>query len=131
MINRIPFRTAVNAMLVLLGLVGIYHLLVLTEVIPYTLTWGGKLRSLSQMRLMEAVSLLINALLMVIVSMKAGYLKPFLPTRAITLILWFFVFLFVLNTLGNLFAESMFEKVVFTPLTLVLAILCRRIVMER
>jgi len=131
MINRIPFNIAIRTMLVLLSLIALFHLLVLSGVIPYTITWGGKLRSLTQMRLMEFMSLLVNALLMVVISMKAGYLNPFLRPRAITLILWFFVVLFALNTVGNLFAESMFEKLVFTPLTLVSAILCRRIVLER
>jgi len=131
MINRIPFNIAIRTMLVLLSLIALFHLLVLSGVIPYTITWGGKLRSLTQMRLMEFISLLVNTLLMVVISMKAGYLNPFLRPRAITLILWFFVVLFALNTVGNLFAESMFEKLVFTPLTLVSAILCRRIVLER
>ncbi|MBK9359111.1 MAG: hypothetical protein IPN08_17335 [Bacteroidales bacterium] len=131
MINRIPFNIAIRTMLVLLSLVALFHLLVLSGVIPYTITWGGKLRSLTQMRLMEFISLLVNALLMVVISMKAGYMNPFLRPRTITLILWFFVVLFALNTVGNLFAESMFEKLVFTPLTLVSAILCRRIVLER
>ncbi|MBK6348167.1 MAG: hypothetical protein IPF68_19940 [Bacteroidales bacterium] len=131
MINRIPFNFAIRTMLVLLSLIALFHLLVLSGVIPYTITWGGKLRSLTQMRLMEFISLLVNTLLMVVISMKAGYLNPFLRPRAITLILWFFVVLFALNTVGNLFAESMFEKLVFTPLTLVSAILCRRIVLER
>ena len=131
MINRIPFNFAIRTMLVLLSLIALFHLLVLSGVIPYTITWGGKLRSLTQMRLMEFISLLVNTLLMVVISMKAGYMNPFLRPRTITLILWFFVVLFALNTVGNLFAESMFEKLVFTPLTLVSAILCRRIVLER
>jgi len=131
MINKIPFRISINTMLVLLSLVALFHLLVLAGVIPYTITWGGKLRSLTQMRLMEFISLLVNTSLMVVISMKAGYLNPFIRPRAITLILWFFVVLFALNTVGNLFAESMFEKLVFTPLTLVSAILCRRIVLEK
>lgn len=130
MINRLPFRSSVNTMLVLLTLLALFHLLVLAGVIPYTITWGGKLRSLTQMRVMELVSLLVNTFLMVVISMKAGYLNSFIRPRAITLILWFFVVLFALNTVGNLFAESMFEKLVFTPLTLVSAILCRRIALE-
>jgi hypothetical protein len=33
------------------------------------------------------------------------------------------VLVFGLNTIGNLFAKSLFEKAVFTPLTLILALL--------
>lgn len=130
MIKRISFRSAINITLLLLVLVTVFHTLVLLNVIPYSVTWGGKLRDLSQMRIMEVLSLVVNSLLMVVVLIKARMLKLSISDKIITFILWLFVALFTLNTLGNIFSDSLFEQMVFTPLTLVLALLCKRIVQE-
>ncbi|MEN9442639.1 MAG: hypothetical protein RLZ33_2716 [Bacteroidota bacterium] len=40
---------------------------------------------------------------------------------------WLFFVLFSLNTLGNLFAETLTETLIFTPLTILLAVLSLRL----
>ncbi len=45
--------------------------------------------------------------------------------------MWVMVAIFGLNTIGNLFAESMLEKLVFTPVTAALAVLSLRLAIEK
>lgn len=131
MLRFIPFRFAIQVMLVLLFLVLIFHVLVLTQIIPDTIVWGGKFENADQLQQMELVSILVNAILLFLILVKGTILKIKLPALLITILLWIFVVLFFLNTIGNLFAETMTEKIIFTPLTLISAFFCLRIVTEK
>ncbi len=114
---------ALQFILVIASIVTVFHLLVLLKVIPFTIVWAGKINTVEQMRVFELVSLAINLLLIFTVLIKGKYLKINIHTKIIQVILWIFFILFVLNTIGNLFSKSTFELVVFTPLTLLLALL--------
>ena len=114
---------AIQLILVIACTVIVFHLLVLFRVIPYTIVWAGKINTVEQMRVFEMVSLVINLLLIITILIKGKYLKINIHSKIIQVILWIFFILFVLNTIGNLFSKSTFELVVFTPLTLLLALL--------
>ncbi len=120
-------RTTGILLLVLLGAVGVFHLLVLFQLIPYTAVWGGKISSARQMYVFETISLTINMILIVTVLQHIGLTQRFWPEKIIRLILWLFVVLFSLNTLGNLFAENRYEQIFGTFFTLLAAFLCRRL----
>lgn len=110
-------------MLSLLTLVMIFHLSILTQIVPYDIVWAGKLKTKQEMYVFESVSILINSILISTLLIKGNYLKINISHKIINAILWIHVVLFSLNTLGNLTAKTMFEKAVFTPLTFVSAIL--------
>ena len=124
-------KLALNLMIALLSVVMLFHLLVLLQFIPYTIVWAGKLNNLQEMRVFESVSLLLGTFNMVVFLLKGNYIKHKIPMKIINAIIWFFVFLFSLNTVGNLFAKSDFELYVFTPLTFISALLCLRIVFNK
>ena len=128
MINKLSFRFAVNTTLIIVVLVLSYHLLIITGAIPYEATWGGRLKNEEQMIRFESFSILMNLLL---VSAKAAYFKVKIPRIVITALLWVFVALFSLNTLGNLMATNIWEKVIFTPMTALLAIFFWRMAVEK
>lgn len=120
---KITKDQALKMMLGLLTLVIIFHLAIITQLIPYTIVWAGKLKTDNEMYAFEAVSIAINIFLVVLLLLKGKYIKHGISNKVLNLIVWLFVALFALNTLGNLMAETLFEKLVFTPLTLVSAIL--------
>jgi hypothetical protein len=130
MLKLISFKLAVNAMLILLALVIVFHLLILIQVIPYNIVWAGRLQNVSEMVVFELVSLLINTMLIAVITIKAGYVKSRISPTVINVLLWFMVIVFSLNTIGNLFSKTSFETLVFTPLTFISALLCYRIVRE-
>jgi hypothetical protein len=131
MIRKIGFRTAVNTLLILFAGVSFFHILVLLQVIPYTIVWGGGLSSVSQMYQFEGIALVTILLVMLVVSMKGNYIKPFLPKVILNFLLGLFAVLFFLNTIGNLMAETSIETVIFSPITLISAVLCLRLIIER
>jgi membrane protease YdiL (CAAX protease family) len=115
-------KNIIRAMLVLLFLVILFHLSIVFKIVPYDITWGGKLTNDTEMYVFETISILIIVFLGLVLSMKGGFIKRRLSSRAINIILWAFMILFILNTIGNIFAETNFEKY-FAILTLLFAIL--------
>ena len=116
-------KEALKMMIGLLTLVVIFHLAIITELIPYSIVWAGRLKTPDEMYAFEAVSISINILLVALLFLKGNYIKHRISNKVLNTILWLFLLLFALNTIGNLMAETLFEKLVFTPLTLLSTIL--------
>src|SRR5690606_39031870 len=95
---------------------------ILAKIIPYDIAWGGRLQSTAEMYVFEGLSIVINLFSGFVLLMKSGLVKYYFKPNVINFILWFFLALFVLNTIGNLFAKTNFEKL-FSILTLIFALL--------
>ena len=115
-------KTAIKIILYLLAGVILFHLCILLKMIPYEITWGGRLKNDAEMYVLEAISLLINLFLCFTLLIKGKYISEVLPLKIVNIILWGFLILFGLNTIGNIFAKTNFEKY-FTILTLANAFL--------
>ncbi len=120
-------QLAIKIMLGLLGGIIIFHLLIILKFIPYGIAWGGRLTNDSEMYVFETVSVLINLMLCYILLIKGDYVKGLISSKVVDIILWVFIVLFGLNTIGNLFTETLFEKF-FSILTLLFTILIWMIV---
>jgi hypothetical protein len=107
----------------LLTAVIVFHMLIIISIVPYEIVWAGKLKSVNEMYFFEIVSIFINLLLLTVLLLKGNFIEHKINDKILNGILWIFVFVFALNTIGNLLAKSLFEKAVFTPLTLILSIL--------
>ncbi len=110
-------------MLGLLTAVIIFHIFILAGIVPYEIVWAGKLQSVQEMYVFEAISISINAILITVLLLKGNFIKLSVPAKLLDGVLWFFVAVFALNTVGNLMAETLFEKAFFTPLTFLSAVL--------
>ena len=115
-------KIAIKIMLSIVVLITVFHLSILLKIIPYEITWGGRLKNDSEMYVFETISILINLFLGFVLLIKGNYIKQLIPLNIVTIILWVFLILFVLNTVGNIIAKTNFEKV-FAILTASLAIL--------
>ena len=100
----------------------LFHVCILFGIVPYDITWGGRLKSDEEMYVFESISIAINLLLGSVLLIKGNYIKPIIRLRIVNVILWIFFVLFALNTVGNLFAETTLEKS-FSVLTLALSVL--------
>lgn len=109
-------------MLWLVVAITIFHMAILFKVIPYEITWGGRLKSDAEMYVFESISLAINFFLGFILLIKGEYVKPILPLKFVNIVLWAFLVLFILNTIGNMVAKTNFEKY-FAIITLSFSIL--------
>jgi membrane-associated phospholipid phosphatase len=105
--NKITYITILIGITVLAT---IFHLLILVKVIPYEITWGGRLKSVEEMYFFETISILINSFFIFILLQKGEYIRYFLRKKTVNIVLWIFSTIFVLNTIGNVFAKTNFEK---------------------
>lgn len=111
-------KLAIKILLWLNASVILFHLAILTKIIPYDVTWGGRLNNDVEMYVFEGISILVNLLLGLVLLIKGEYLLKLIPISVVNIILWIFFSLFGLNTIGNIFAETLFEKS-FSLLTLI------------
>jgi hypothetical protein len=116
-------KTAFIGLVLIFGLTFIFHILVVIKVIPYTIVWGGRLKSDAEMYRFEFVSLGLNLLFTLIILVKAKVLAFRIRDSFVTLALWGMFGMFVLNTVGNILSENPLEKLIFTPVTVLLSTL--------
>lgn len=126
----ISVHTAARSVIIILSLIVIFHLLVLAGIIPYKIVWGGRLENTTDMIRFEVVSIGINLLMLAIVANKSGYLNWGKSKQWVRIGLWIMVVLFSINTLGNIVAINIWEKIIFTPLTLLLAFFSFRLAID-
>ena len=119
-------KIAIKIMLCLVFAMTLFHLGIIVKIIPYEITWGGRLKTDSEMYVFEFFSILINLFLFSMLLLKGKYVREFVPMKMVDITLWIFLMLFGLNTVGNILAKTNFEKS-FALLTLSSAILIRLI----
>ena len=102
-------------------LVSGYHLLILFKLIDYRMVWGGRLHTTSEMYQFESFSLFINLLILSILLLD---FKTNITKTYIQFVYWILAVMFVLNTLGNVISINFYEKIIFTPITLISSISC-------
>jgi hypothetical protein len=99
-----------------------FHILIFIKIIPYQIAWGGRLKNDREMYIFQTISIMVNLLFIWILMMKGGYFRNIISLQVMDMILWVFFGLFVLNTFGNIFAKTLFEKY-FLFITLLLSFL--------
>lgn len=124
------FNTAVVALLVVMGVFLTFHLFVVAGVVPQNIVWGGRTSTRAELLQMEAVSITILAVSSLAIWGYARLRRA--GRRALFLrgVMWLLAILFTLNTVGNLMAKTAFERLAFTPVTLILAVLALRVAIE-
>jgi hypothetical protein len=129
--NIITERFAAIALLTLLSLMALFHVLILLNILPYDMVWGGRIADTTRMCRLELISLVVHLLMLTVIAIKAGMINVRVNPMLTTILLWLMFGLFLLNTLGNLMSLNAFERIVFTPLTILLSLFCLRLVMGR
>lgn len=122
----IPFRTAGNILCWSFILVLLFQIAVLAGAVPTGMVWGGRLQNDSERTLMSLVSIAVLLLFFAIVRIRTGHGRRSLEAFG-RYGSWVIVLVFALNTLGNLVAVDFRETLIFTPITLVLALLALRV----
>jgi Na+/citrate or Na+/malate symporter len=117
-------RLALKLMFAILIALLILHSLIYTEVIPYDKVWAGKLNSVEEMKSFESFSILFNLFIIIVLLIKNKLLIQGKENSIINILIWFFAAFFALNTIGNLFAQSMLELILGTLLTILSSYLC-------
>ncbi|MFY7861795.1 MAG: hypothetical protein ACOVP5_06160 [Chitinophagales bacterium] len=125
------YKLACHLMITLLGVVLLFHLSIITGLVDFKLVWGGRLKTQEEMFVFESISLALNAYLLLIILQKANWIKQLFSPKVQNVSLWIFTVIFSLNTLGNLLANNLFEKIAGTAMTLFSAYACWIIVRKK
>lgn len=128
--NLLTQRAASLGLIAILTSVILFHVLVLVGIIPQDIVWGGRLRTREELVEFELVSIVINFIMVLFVSVRAGIINLSIKPILIRVVLWLMVVLFILNTLGNLLSQNDLERIIFTPITLLLFVLSLRLAIE-
>lgn len=120
-------KFAIHSLITILLLVVIFHVFVMTGIIPFNIVMGGRLNDSAQMLRFESIALLVNLVMLFIVLIRAGFLKINVNSKIIRICFWTMFVLFLLNSIGNLFSNSLTEKIIFTPLTIFLSLVSFRL----
>lgn len=123
--NRSAATIAANIATFLFGVVIFLQLLLALGILPVTMFWGGTQTELTLgLRLASVAAALILVLFAYVIRRRAGLIGDPPPSTLIKVLSWVITAFMVLNTLGNLASQSTAEKIVFTPLTMLLAVCC-------
>lgn len=104
------FNNAIKIFIGIQVVVILFHFSIITKIVPYDITWGGRLQNDSEMYVFESISILINVFLSWVLLMKGDLVKFKFSNKAVNIILWLFFAIFILNTIGNIFAKTVFEQ---------------------
>jgi hypothetical protein len=126
--HLIPFRTAAITLLALFAAAIAFQLVVLAGLIPTEMVWGGRLQNAEERTVGALVSISFVLIFAALVLVRMGHIgrsKPAVGKWG----MWAVCALFALNTIGNLFALDLRETLIFTPITLISAVLAARVAM--
>lgn len=130
--KRISAKLAGNILLVALGLLVIFHVLVLLRVVPAEIVWGGRIQGVPSILVtLETIALLVTLLFFVIIAAKTGYVQAGRLSGAVNLGVWLVFAYLILNTLGNLASGISFESLIAAPVTIILALCAFRLAIEK
>jgi hypothetical protein len=128
----ISAKLAGNILLAALGLVFIFHILVLLRVLPADIVWGGQIRGVEvNLFMLEGVALLVTLVFILIVAAKTGYVQAGKLSGVVNIGVWLIFVFLLLNTLGNFASGVSFENLIAAPLTIILALCALRLAIEK
>lgn len=131
----ISFRFAAQFNTVVFGLLSVFHLAIIIGITafgfaPLDFLWGGKMETESQLLNFEVMSLATAIVALIFTMIRAGYIGAPRLLRLTQFIMWMLFVLFLLNTLGNILAETVFEKT-FAIVTALLSLFSLRMALEK
>jgi hypothetical protein len=119
------------ALIAILSIFVIFHFLLLLNIVPYKIVWGGRVENKSELLKFELISIFMNVIMILIACIKEKYLRLKVHPKVIQTALWLMFAIFMLNTIGNLLSLNRFEKWAFTPLTILLSFLSLRLALSK
>jgi hypothetical protein len=118
---RVAGNIATLAFLVMIVL----QLLLALGILPVTMAWGGSQTVLTTwLRLASVLAALILAGSAYVIRRHARLVAHSRPSRLIRILAWVITGYLFLNTVGNLASSSTTEKLLFGPLSFLLALAC-------
>jgi hypothetical protein len=125
-------KSAAIAMLAILAALAIYHVMMLAGVLPSDIAWAGHAATSPRtLVILEVVSLVVTLLFAALVAAAAGLWGGSKIRKPARMAMWVVSGYFVLNVVGNLASSSGLERLIFTPVSVILACLALRLALSK
>ena len=125
-------KLAGNLLLISLGLLAIFDILIILNVLPSNIVWGGQIKDpATNLIVLELIALVVTFIFAIVIAAKMDYIKAGGFTKAVNIGVWVIFAYLILNTLGNLASGVSFENLIFAPITLALAFCAFRLAIEK
>ncbi|HUU40852.1 MAG TPA: hypothetical protein VMW42_07925 [Desulfatiglandales bacterium] len=125
-------KLAGNVLVMFMALLAVFHVLVLFQVVPSDIVWGGQIKdSSNNLITLEMIALLVTLIFLIIIAAKTGYIRVSKFKKAVNVGVWVIFAYLILNTVGNLASSVSFENLVLAPITLLMALFALRLAIEK
>jgi len=125
----ISLKLAGNILLVAIAALLVFHILVLVNIVPASIVWGGQAQG--NIVVLELIALVVTLLFAAMIAAKTGYIRAGKLQLVVNIGMWLIVVFLILNTIGNLASGVHFENLIFAPITVILALLALRLAIEK
>ena len=68
-------KSIIKILVALYSIVIVFHICIVLKIIPYSITWGGRLKNDGEMYVFETLSIVINLLLSWVLLMKGDFVR--------------------------------------------------------
>jgi len=126
----ISVKLAGNILLFSLGLLLVFHILVLLKIVPADSMWGGQANA-GNIAMLEIIALVVTLFFGFVIAAKTGYINVGKFTVVVNILVWVVFIFLIVNTLGNAVSAVPAENFIFAPITLVLAYCVLRLAIEK
>jgi len=110
----------------------ILHILILSQIIPANIVWGGQINEdQSNLVPLEIVAILVTLVLTGIVAAKIDLINAGKFKKATNVGMWVVFAYLILNIFGNFASGISAETLFFGPLTIVMAFCALRLAIEK
>ncbi|MDP8209521.1 MAG: hypothetical protein RAO94_14015 [Candidatus Stygibacter australis] len=122
---------AMRIIVVLLLLLLAFHILVVMQIIPGDFVWGGQIEANSEQLInYEIFAAVITCLFLIISFYKIKLILENRKNSVNQVGLWLMLLFFLLGILGNLSSDITKEKLIFTPVTVLLSLFILRVIIK-
>ncbi len=116
-------------LLILMALMAVFHILVISGIVPQHMVWGGQLKDVprSEVVMLESIAFIITLLFILIIAMRLDYIFAGKYKKVVNAGIWVIFGFMILSTLGNLNSSVTIEKLIFTPVSIISALCALRL----
>lgn len=123
--NRSAASIVGNLATVLFAVIIVLQLLLAAGILPISMAWGGQQPVLTTgLRFASLAAAAFLAFFAYVIRRRAGLVGDAPIPTFIKILSWLVTAFLVLNTLGNFASQSTGEKILFGPISLLLAVAC-------
>jgi len=123
--NPSVIRISANVATILFAVVIVLQLLIAAGIFPISMAWGGRQPVLNiGLRVASLASAVVLGFFAYVIRYRAGLVGPETISTTIRILAWFVTAFMAFNTVSNITSQSVGEKIIFTPITLILTVAC-------